>query len=57
MPDYARMYKTLFQSQTQAIEILQKAQQDTEEMYISAPEPELRIFEPKDGGPDKEGGK
>jgi len=60
MPDYAKMYKTLFQSQPRAIEILQKAQQDTEEMYITAPEPELRILEPKEpenGGPDKEGGK
>jgi len=60
MSDYAKMYKTLFQSQTRAIEILQEAQKETEEMYISAPEPELRILEPKkpeDGGPDKEGGK
>jgi len=60
MSDYAKMYKTLFQSQTRAIEILQEAQKETEEMYISAPEPELRILEPKkpeDGGPDMEGGK
>jgi len=60
MSDYAKMYKTLFQSQTRTIEILQEAQKETEEMYISAPEPELRILEPKkpeDGGPDKEGGK
>lgn len=58
MPDYAKMYKRLFQSQTQAIKLLQKAQQDTEEMYISAPEPDIRILEPKrpeDGGPDKDG--
>ena len=44
MADYAAMYKRLFQSQTDAIEILQKAQQDTEEMYISAPGPEIRAL-------------
>jgi hypothetical protein len=37
----------LFQSQTQAIEILQAAQQDTEEMYISAPEPDIRVLDIK----------
>lgn len=43
MPDYRSMYKVLFQSQTkairlheEAIELLKKAQQETEEMYISA---------------------
>ena len=35
MPDYKEMYKRLFQAQTFAIEILQKAQKETEEMYIS----------------------
>lgn len=47
MPDYAAMYKRLFRSQTEAIAILQKAQQDTEEMYISLPEPDIRVLEPK----------
>lgn len=58
MPDYAAMYKTLFNSTTDAIRILQEAQQKTEELFISAPEPELRILEPKkpkDNGPDDEG--
>ena len=36
MSDYASMYGTLFHSQTNAIEILQKAQQEAEDMYISA---------------------
>jgi hypothetical protein len=45
MPDYASMYQTLFQSQTQAIEILQKAQQATEEMYIASPEPDIRLLD------------
>ena len=52
MPDYAAMYKRLFRSQTEAIAILQKAQQDTEEMYISSPEPDIRVLEtkkPEDG--------
>lgn len=55
MADYAAMYRRLFQSQTQAIEILMKAQQDTEEMYISAPEPDIRILDadkPKDEDSD-----
>ena len=47
MPDYAVMYKRLFRSQTEAIAILQKAQQDAEEMYISSPEPDIRVLEPK----------
>ena len=38
MPDYAAMYKKLFNSQTQAIAILQEAQQATEEMFISGEE-------------------
>jgi len=44
MPDYAAMYKRLFQSQTLAIEILQKAQQDTEEMIMSAPDPVIWLI-------------
>jgi UDP-N-acetylmuramoylalanine-D-glutamate ligase len=47
MADYAKMYKTLFTSQTEAIAILQKAQQETEEIYISAPDPDIRVFEPR----------
>ncbi|MBD5118679.1 MAG: hypothetical protein HDT37_06165 [Clostridiales bacterium] len=44
MADYKEMYIRMFQAATQAIEILQKAQQDCEELYISAPEPELTVF-------------
>lgn len=57
MPDYAKMYKKLFQAQMQAIEILQKAHQDTEEMYISAPGPDFRLLElkkPDSDMPDEE---
>ncbi len=45
MADFAAMYRKLFNSQTQAIELLQKAQQDTEEMYVSAPDPDIRVLD------------
>jgi hypothetical protein len=45
MADFATMYRKLFNSQTQAIEILQKAQQDTEEMYVSAPDPDIQVLD------------
>ena len=35
MPDYKKMYLTLFNETTKAINILQAAQQKTEEIYIS----------------------
>ena len=47
MPDYAAMYKRLFNSQTDAITLLQEAQRETEEMFITAPDPDIRVFEPK----------
>lgn len=53
MPDYAKMYRKLFNSQTDAITVLQKAQQETEEMYAAAPEPDIWVLEPikpDDGG-------
>ena len=43
MADYQAMYKTLFQAVTQAVDILNKAQQETEEMYISAEMSILRL--------------
>lgn len=45
MPDYAEMYRALYRSQTKAIEILQKAQQATEDMYISAQETNIVILD------------
>ena len=38
MPDYKNMYRKLFNAVTEAIEILQKAQTDAEEMYINSTE-------------------
>jgi len=43
MTDYAAMYKRLFQAQTSAIELLQKAQQDTEEIYINTSAPKGEV--------------
>ena len=48
MPDYAAMYRRLFQAQTQAITILQKAQQDAEEMHMSAPDPVIWVLDKTD---------
>ena len=40
MPDYKTMYAKLFNAITDAVEILQQAQRDTEEMYIESGEKE-----------------
>lgn len=56
MPDYAKMYHTLFNAVTESIEILQRAQQDTEEMYITAKEPEIHLLQaesPKEDGDEQ----
>ena len=52
MADYAKMYKELFRAVTRAIDILQKAQQDAEEIYISADESITEIL-PLKGGSEK----
>ena len=44
MADYKKMYFKLFRATTKAIDILVEAQQECEEMYISAEEPELTIL-------------
>lgn len=45
LADYAKMYRKLFNAQTDAIRILQKAQQETEEMFLSVPEDSLRLLD------------
>ena len=40
MPDYKTMYGKLFNAITDAVEILQQAQRDTEELYIESGEKE-----------------
>lgn len=47
MPDYQEMYQTLFRAATQAITVLQQAQQQTEDMYISAEPPDIRALDSK----------
>lgn len=48
MANYQAMYRRLFNAQTDAITILQKAQQDTEEMYMTAPDSNIRMLSPKE---------
>jgi hypothetical protein len=43
MPDYKEMYLKLFRASEKAVNILITAQQECEELYISQPEPELKI--------------
>ena len=50
MPDYKEMYLHLMRETEKACRILMKAQQDCEEMYLSAPEPELTVLEPPPAG-------
>ncbi len=45
MPDYKAMYYELFNSVTDAIEILMRAQMKTEEMYITSCEKEEKLSE------------
>ena len=45
MPDYKGMYLYLMRETEKAVRILVKAQQDCEELYLSALEPELTVLE------------
>jgi hypothetical protein len=53
MPDYKEMYFILFRAQTKAIELLQKAQRETEELYIQD-KPPLRLLLPETRDEDAE---
>ena len=44
MPDYKEMYAKLFRSQTKAINILQEAQKETEDMYIEEEPPSIVLL-------------
>jgi hypothetical protein len=50
MPDYQKMYHSLFNDVTDAITKLQQAQQKTEEMYMDSKEP---VLTPLLGGVEK----
>lgn len=45
MPNFKEMYLLVTRSQTKAIKIMQKAQQEAEELYMSADDTVLRVFE------------
>jgi DNA-binding Xre family transcriptional regulator len=52
MADYQKMYSTLFNSITDVIGVLQTAQQEAEEIYMSGEDPVLIVLKPrKDDGP------
>lgn len=44
MPDYKEMYLKLFRASEQAINTLIQAQRECEELYISQPEPDLKVL-------------
>ena len=46
MADHAKMYRHMFNATTDAISLLQKAQQEAEEMFVSAPPPDVRVLRP-----------
>lgn len=45
MPDYRKLYFTLFHGITDAILILQQAQQTAEALYMNGEEPQLQVLE------------
>lgn len=48
MPDYKKMYLTLFKASEQAINTLIAAQRECEELYISSPEVNIRLLTPEE---------
>ncbi len=50
MPDYKEMYHILFRAAEKAVDLLIDAQRKCEDLYINAPETELKFVPP----PDKE---
>ena len=51
MPDYKQMYLIMIQASEEAINLLIKAQQECEELYLSAREPELTLLAPSRAPP------
>lgn len=43
MPDYKELYLKMFRASVEVTKILIAAQLECEELYISSPEPELRV--------------
>lgn len=44
MADYKEMYLRMFRAAAKSIELLQQAQRDCEELYLSAAGPELTVL-------------
>lgn len=44
MPDYKETYLKLFTASEVAVNVLIAAQRECEELYVSAPEPELKVI-------------
>ena len=44
MPDYKKMYLRLFHASEEAVNLLIAAQRECEELYVNAPEPELKVI-------------
>lgn len=44
MPDYREMYHTIMRDTEKAINILISAQRKCEELYVSSPDPEIKLF-------------
>ena len=49
MPDYKEMYLTLFRATEKARRILEDAQLECEELYLSAPETKIALLESPKG--------
>ena len=47
MPDYKEMYLTMVNASEDAINMLIAAQRKCEELYLSSPDPEITVLEPK----------
>ena len=45
MPDYKELYLKMVRASEQAVSLLTAAQKECEELYISSPEPELKIVD------------
>lgn len=45
MPDYKKMYLTMFQASEDAINLLIQAQRRCEELYMASPEPDIKALE------------
>lgn len=53
MPGYKEMYVKLFRASEDAVNPLIAAQRECEELYVSAPEPELKIVKLPEHGDEK----